>query len=645
MDDLSITVALIGALGVGSQWLAVRLHMPAIVFMLAAGVIAGPVLGLIDPEAAFGDMLKPIVAVAVAVILFEGGLTLNFAELRGADAVVRRLCSVGALVGWVLYTAACYYIAGLSFITSAVFGGLLVVTGPTVVIPLLRQARLARRPASALKWEAIINDPIGALLAVLAFEFAIASQDGESLAFVGGHLTLGILVASAVGYVAGRGVVWAFQRGHVAEFMKVPVLLVLVLAVYASTDFILHESGLLAVTVMGIVIANTRFPSLVEMRRFKENVTVLLVSGVFVLLAATIDAEMLRQLDWRSVLFVVVVIVLARPLAVWLALIGTDMPKREKLFVGWISPRGVVAVAIAGFFGTRLAEIGVADGERMAGLAFLVVAVTVVVSGFTMAPFGRWLGLSSDEIPGVLIVGSNEWTLGLAKTLRRAEVPVLVADRNWYKLGPARAVDIPTYHGEVLSEAAEHTIEVAQYGALVAASDNDDYNALVCTDLGPELGRDRVFQIGRHEMEEGEHHMPASIGGRTLLPSGAPYEMLELRMGRGWGFALTRIDEDFTEENYRDKRHDKAELVAMVRESGVVFTCEAADHEVQPGDRLITFTPEPDGAIDNAATPDTVEKSEPPIRTLAEKQEEAEEAAIAERREEDARKAREEPAE
>ncbi|MEM8698180.1 MAG: cation:proton antiporter, partial [Pseudomonadota bacterium] len=221
MEDLTLIVALIGVLGVGSQWLAVRLRMPAIVFMLLAGVLAGPVLGLIDPPTAFGEMFGPIVAVAVAVILFEGGLTLNFHELRDAALPVRRLCTWGALLGWAANTAAGYWVAGLGLVPAAVFGGILVVTGPTVIMPLLRQARLNQRVSSTLRWEAIVNDPVGALFAVLTFELAVALQ-ADHLAEAAGHLGIGVIVASTVGFTAVRGIGLAFRRGLVPEYMKAP---------------------------------------------------------------------------------------------------------------------------------------------------------------------------------------------------------------------------------------------------------------------------------------------------------------------------------------------------------------------------------------------------------------------------------------
>ncbi|MEM8753196.1 MAG: sodium:proton antiporter, partial [Pseudomonadota bacterium] len=393
--------AIIGALGVGSQWLAWRLQLPAIVLMLAAGLAAGPFSGLIDPQAQLGDLFRPVIAIAVAVILFEGGITLNFRELGPTRPVVRRLVWVGAPLGWLFSTLACRYVAGLDWASSVVFGGILVITGPTVVIPLLRQARLAQRPAAALRWEAIVNDPVGALFAVFAFEVAIALSGAVTLGQALGHLALGVVVATVVGFAAGRATVVAFQRGWAPEYMKAPILLASVLAVYASTDAVLHESGLLAVTVMGVVIGNARLPSLTELIRFKEHMTILLVSGVFILLAASLDLALIAGLDWRAALFVVVVIVVARPLAIGLALLGTDLPKRERAMVAWVAPRGVVAVAVAGFFGGELAALGYSGGAELAALAFVLVTATVVLHGFTISPVARALGLTSTEPPGV----------------------------------------------------------------------------------------------------------------------------------------------------------------------------------------------------------------------------------------------------
>lgn len=590
MDNLSLTFALIGVLGVGSQWLAVRLHMPAIVFMLVAGLLAGPAFGLIDPINDFGALFKPIVAIAVALILFEGGLTLNFRELRDAAPAVKRLCTVGAVLGWGANTAAAYWVAGLSLPTAAIFGGILVVTGPTVIMPLLRQAHLSARTASTLRWEAIVNDPVGALFAVLAFEVVIAMQ-GDHLIDAAGHLGLGVVVATIVGWVAGRILTIGFRRGQVPEYMKAPVLFAAVLGVYAATDWVLHESGLLAVTVMGMTMANARLPSLDELKRFKEHVTVLLVSGVFVILAATLKPEDLLALDWRAAAFIFVIMVIARPLAVMPSLVGTALTIPERGFVAWVAPRGVVAVAVSGFFGQRLVDVGIADGAMLAPLAFALVAVTVVVHGFTMKPLAKLVGLTSKEPPGVLVMGGSKWTIELAATLKNAAIPVLMVDRNVHRLGPARAAGIPTYYGELLSEAAEHAVDLHRFGTLIAASDNDDYNALVCTDVGAEMGRDKVYQLGRHERSEGDADLPVTLGGRTLLSSGASVDLLELRMARGWTFHTIKLDEEITPEIWATERHEKSEAVALIRKGGVQFASGNTSLQPKSGDTVITFAP------------------------------------------------------
>lgn len=608
--DLTLVLALIGVLGVGSQWLAVRLQMPAIVFMLVAGILAGPVFGLLDPKSDFGELFKPIVAVAVALILFEGGLSLNFRELRDAAPAVRRLCTIGALLTWLANSAAGHYIAGLSWPTSLVFGGILVVTGPTVVMPLLRQARLASRTSSTLRWEAIVNDPVGALLAVLAFEVIVALQS-DTLVGAAGHLGLGIVAATVAGWIVGRMLTIGFRRGLVSEYMKAPVLFACVLGVYAATDWVLHESGLLAVTVMGLTMANARLPSLEELRRFKEHVTVLLVSAVFVILAATLKPDDLFLLDYRGVAFIAAIMLLARPFSVFVSLIGTQTSITERAFIAWIAPRGVVAVAISGFFGDRLVDLGYTDAALMAPLAFALVAVTVVVYGFSVRPLARTLGLRSTRPPGVIILGGNDWTTELATEIQRAGVPALMVDRDWHRLGKARARDIPTWYGEILSESAHHSIDMHNFGTLIAAGENDDYNTLVCTDVGPEFGRDRVFQVGRKEQEEGERDLPATLGGRSLMSNGTSTDMIDLRMARGWGLQTYDVGDEPLE------LHPKAEPVLLVREGEVlVYTSSSRNPEPREGDQVIVFTPHgPHPSDSEAAAASAMEGDDPASET------------------------------
>ncbi|WP_240790780.1 cation:proton antiporter [Sulfitobacter pontiacus] len=561
-------IALVGAIGVGSQWIAWRLRMPAIVLMLVAGILIGPVLGIFDPARDIGPLMGPMISIAVAIILFEGGLSLNFHTLQDAVGGVRRLVYIGAPLGWLMSALSLHYVAGLSWSSAAVFGGIMIVTGPTVIAPLLRTARLSRRPATLLQWEAILNDPIGALAAVLAFEVVIALNTATTASEAMLELFIGAAVATAAGVAAGIGLSRAFKRGWVPEYMKVPVLFALLLGVFAASDAVLHESGLLAVTIMGIVIANSKLPSYEEMRRFKEHATVLLVSGVFILLAAGLDVEALGNLDWRAAAFVAAVVLVARPVTVFISLIGSGIPFREKLLVALTGPRGVVLVAVAGLFGERLLSLGFEDAALIAPLAFALVAVTVVVNGFTLAPFARLLGLTGADTPGVVIIGGSDWTTQLAEVLKKAKIPVLMTDPNFIRLRKARAAGIDTFSGDILSEAAEQRVELVSYATLIAATDNDAYNTLVTTDLAPEFGRENVFQVMREKSESSRHQLPRTLGGRPLGLEATHAELRDL-IAQGWRFRSTRLSEEFTLEDWRAESPE-ARLLAQITTSGEI---------------------------------------------------------------------------
>ena len=561
-------IALVGAIGVGSQWIAWRLRMPAIVLMLVAGILIGPVLGIFDPARDIGPLMGPMISIAVAIILFEGGLSLNFHTLQDAVGGVRRLVYIGAPLGWLMSALSLHYVAGLSWSSAAVFGGIMIVTGPTVIAPLLRTARLSRRPATLLQWEAILNDPIGALAAVLAFEVVIALNTATTASEAMLELFIGAAVATAAGVAAGIGLSRAFKRGWVPEYMKVPVLFALLLGVFAASDAVLHESGLLAVTIMGIVIANSKLPSYEEMRRFKEHATVLLVSGVFILLAAGLDVEALGNLDWRAAAFVAVVVLVARPVTVFISLVGSGIPFREKLLVALTGPRGVVLVAVAGLFGERLLSLGFEDAALIAPLAFALVAVTVVVNGFTLAPFARLLGLTGADTPGVVIIGGSDWTTQLAEVLKKAKIPVLMTDPNVIRLRKGRAAGIDTFSGDILSEAAEQRVELVSYATLIAATDNDAYNTLVTTDLAPEFGRENVFQVMREKSESSRHQLPRTLGGRPLGLEATHAELRDL-IAQGWRFRSTRLSEEFTLEDWRAESPE-ARLLAQITTSGEI---------------------------------------------------------------------------
>ena len=594
MDNPALIIALIGMLGIGAQWIAWRTGWPAIVLMLVAGFMAGPIFGVIDPNAAFGDLLSPLISIGVALILFEGGLSLDYRELRKAGDGVARLVFLGVPLGWVFGALACHYVAGLSWPVAIVFSGILVGTGPTVVMPLLRQSTVQQRPAAILKWEAIVNDPVGALCAVIAFEYfyKLAETPNATVVEVVPPLIIAAVIAGVIGYAAAKFVAYTFPRGIVPEFLKVPVLLVLVVGIFVACNAIEHEAGLVAVTVMGIALANMHVSSLRSIHPFKQNIAVLLVSGIFILLSASLDFEQLRDFQGEFGLFLLALILLVRPATILISLLFSSVPWNERLFLAWIAPRGIVLVAISGLFAIRLVEIGYDEGSLLIGLSFAVVVATIISSGFTADLAARLLKVKGETRPGLLIVGSSQWSVALAQHMHDLETPVLIVDSSWERLGRARRAGLPTYHGEILNEATEHNLDLAPFQVLVAATDNEAYNTLVCSEFAPEIGTDSVYQLGETEDDEDHKALPSILRGRALFQEGLGVEDLLAREGKGWQFRKTRLTEQFGIDEARANLPSDTHPLLILRPSGVMrFFTHASAPDPREGDVVISYAP------------------------------------------------------
>ncbi|GAA4642016.1 sodium:proton antiporter [Pontixanthobacter gangjinensis] len=598
MEEQALVIALVGVLGIGAQWVAWRTGWPAIVLMLAAGFLAGPILGVFDPEHAFGDLLEPMVAIGVALILFEGGLSLDFRELRHSGQAVWRLATIGVVLAWIFGSVAGKYIAGLEWEVAILFGGILVVTGPTVVMPLLRQSTIQTRPASILKWEAIVNDPTGALCAVVAYEyFRITNEQPTATLFqVVPPMIIAALVAGLIGYAAAKAIAWSFPRGAVPEFLKVPVLLTTVIAVFVLSNQIEHEAGLVAVTVMGVALANMHVSSLRSIHPFKQNIAVLLVSGIFILLSASLSLDDLVYLDprnnWGFIAFLLALLFVVRPATILLSLAFSSVPWNERLFLAWIAPRGIVLVAISGLFALRLSDLGYADGNILIGLSFAVVVVTIVAHGFTIDWVAKLLKVKGSTRPGLIIVGSTPWTNALAVQMKELDTPVMMVDPSWQRLGLARKNGLPVYHGEILNEATEHNLDLTPFQVLVAATENEAYNALVCNEFAHEIGRDSVYQLGESTREDDKHALPPSIRGRALFESGFGVEDLSERQQQGWVFRKTTLSEEFDFEAAQEKLPDAAHMLLILRESGTMrFFTHVVRPEPRAGDTIISYSP------------------------------------------------------
>lgn len=587
-SNIGQVIVLIGALGIGAQWLAWRLQWPAIVLLCLFGVLAGPVAGWVVPSRDLGEIVEPVIRLCVAVILFEGGLTLRWHELREAKRGVRRLLFPALPLSWLLGTLAAHYIGGLDWAVALVFGAIIVVTGPTVILPLLRQAGLRRRPASYLKWEGIINDPIGALLAVLVFQYFAYTGPGGGWQLLAG-LAWGATVAAALG--AGAAVLLAklFGRGWVPEFLKPPVLLILVFLVYATANMVHQEAGLLATTLMGVVLANVRLSDIEELRRFKEYLTVMLVSVVFILITADLKAETLTHLNWRALALILAVLVLVRPLAIGLSTIGSDMSWQERCLVGWIAPRGIVAAAVAGVFGPGLVAAGYADAEMLVPLVFSLITATVVLHGFSLGWLARRLDLAAAERRGLLIVGATPWSVELARTLQSLDVTVLIVDSTWQHLRETRLSGIPYFYGEILSEKAEPRLELSDIGYLLAATDNDAYNTLVCSRFIGVFGREHVFQL-QPTQDDDSKQLTNTLGGHALASKEARYGELLQRYYQGWRFQKTPITDGFSAEDYFSRQGEEAMPLLLLRASrALVLQQNGNVLKPEAGDTMIAF--------------------------------------------------------
>ena len=623
-DSLIFSVAMIGALGLGAQWLAWRLQAPAIVLMALAGLAVGPLwavtLGnpdsflfigrsgaLLQPTHEFGDLLRPIVSLAVAVILFEGGLVLRFQDLRDAGPVVRRMVFVGGPVAWVLGSLAAHYAGGLDWASSIVFAGVMVVTGPTVIMPLLRQSKLGGRPGAVLKWEGIVNDPVGALFAVAAFEIVRVAAAGDSTVVAGLWIVIAAAIGVGMGVLFGWGIARAFRAGWTPEFLKAPMIFASIILCYALAEQVEKEIGLVAVTAYGMFLANSRLAGLNELRKFKEDIAVLLVSGVFVILTANLTPDIIAQaLNWNTLAFLAAMLFIVRPLSVWISTYGT-LTRNEAILLGWIAPRGIVAVAVSSLFGSLLVDLSrnsafdLYGADQITPLAFAMVFTTVVLHGFTIGPLSRFLGLARREKPGVLMVGATPWSLELARTLKESGVETIVADSNWRRLRPAREAGLETFFGEVLSEDAEVRLDHSRFETALALSANEPYNALVSSHFAPELGRHKVYQLSAHEGEEEDPRaMGVSTRGRTLIRRGRGYDQLIRDLYRGWTFSKTQLTEKYGLADLRRDRPD-ADFIAEVRTDGSVFFL-GANREPRAGDGAILITFGPPQAVEQGGS-------------------------------------------
>ncbi|MFK7935259.1 MAG: cation:proton antiporter [Saprospiraceae bacterium] len=514
-------------LGILAQWLAWRTKVPAILPLIITGLIVGPISSLctndghkwIEPiyDVDLGTGLFPgqslfyFVSLAIGIILFEGGLTLKRKEIEGVGPAIGKLISIGSLVTFIGAGLATHWIMGLTWAMSFLFAGLIIVTGPTVIAPILQNVPLTRNVATVLKWEGILIDPIGALVAVLMYEF-IASNEG-TLEFTSHALIQFleiILIGFALGFIAAHALYQMIKNELLPHYLLNVFTLAAVLAVFVLSDVLAHESGLLSVVIMGMVLGNMDVPQLKEILSFKESLSVLLISILFILLSANIDiSDLLLLLDWRCLgLFATVVFVL-RPLGVFLSTTDSELTVNEKLFISWVGPRGIVAAGIASLFGLKLVNQGVPYANYLTPLVFMIVLGTVLINATTARLVARLLGVTLDNSDGILFVGANKPALLMAKYLQDSGRHVVLIDNNENNVRKAKERGIEAMRANVYDDSLERDFELLDMGYLIAMTGSNEVNEYVCRKYMDIFGEKGTFRlISAEEIKKDRKELP-----------------------------------------------------------------------------------------------------------------------------------------
>ena len=478
MEHAGLTLALALAAGVVAQSLARHARLPGIVLLLFAGAALGPdVLGWVDPRS-LGRGLFEIVDLGVAVILFEGGLNLDFGRLRREQEAIRRLVTIGALVTLAGGALAARALLGWSFERALLFGSLIVVTGPTVVTPLVRELRLRPRVATVLDAEAVLIDPIGVILAVLVLEVVLAPGAETLAAGARGFVFtvgFGVVAGTAVGLLLG----YALRLKHVVpEGFENIFTLGIVLLLFAGANALVPQSGIAAVAVAGVWVGNLRTRVDRDLREFKDQLTVLLIGLLFVLLAADVRLEDVRALGLGGIAVVAVLVLAVRPLNVWVSMTGTELPWQERAFCSWMAPRGIVAAAVASLTAGIMESRGIPGGAELRALVFLTIATTVVLAGVTGRPVAALLGLRLPGRDAVAILGAQGLGITLAEALREADVPVVFLDSNPQHCRHAEEAGFPVVFGNALEERTLQRARFERVGVAVGLTPNETLNSL-----------------------------------------------------------------------------------------------------------------------------------------------------------------------
>ncbi|WP_027126282.1 cation:proton antiporter [Gelidibacter mesophilus] len=498
-------------LGILAQWVAWKFKIPAILPLILIGLLVGPfaaeylssdgtkwIQPIYNGEKGLfpGESLFYFVSLAISIILFEGGLTLRVKEIKNVGPVITKLITVGSLVTFFGAAVAAHYIFYLSWEMSFLFSALIIVTGPTVITPILRHIPLKQDVSAVLRWEGILIDPIGALVAVLVFEFISVDVGGAytKTAFI--EFGKIVLFGSTFGFAFAHGLNFIMNKRLIPHYLLNVFALASVLGVFVLADVFAHESGLLAVVVMGMVLGNSNSPYLKELLYFKESLSILLVSILFILLAANINMEdLMLVFNWNMVVLFAIVVFVLRPIGVFLSTRNSSLKLNEKFFISWVGPRGIVAAGIASLFGLKLAKNGVPDANFITPLVFMIVLGTVLLNATTARYIAQFLGVFLKKANGIIIVGASKSSRLIGNYLQQNGRRVVLIDNNYNNVMRAKELGLEAITSNIYEASLEDNIELNDIGYIIALTGNTDINQFAINRFGKEFGENGVFRL------------------------------------------------------------------------------------------------------------------------------------------------------
>lgn len=571
-EHLLLNLTMILFLGALAQWLAWRYRFPSIAFLLLFGFMAGPIGRFIDPDKLFGKTFIPIVSLSVAFILFEGALSLKLSEVVTTRKVVRNLVTLGALITLLMAAAASYFILKLDIWLSFLFAAILTVTGPTVILPLLRHIKPIGKVSSVLKWEGIVVDPIGAILAVLVYQAMITGEFETSHFFIMTHF-LKIVGAGLLAGALGALFFYQLLKNYlVPEFLQNPFTLALVACVFTGSNLLMEESGLLAITVMGIALANQHRVDVKNILVFKENLRVLLISILFILLSARLRVRDFEYLNADSLIFMAILIFVIRPACVFASSIKSDLNFREKLFISFMAPRGIIAASVSSVFALNLIEAGHKNAAMIVPLTFMVIVVTVLFYSVVSPWLARILGISNTDPQAVIIIGAQPPLIKVARALKDAGIQALLIDGNPRRVDDAVALGLNAFTSSIMADNIIDEIEVSSYSKVLAMTSNDKVNSLAIIRFAEHFEKNQMFQIS----PKLKIAVPRELTGLTLFREALNYLAFEEYFNKGARAVNIPVTPEFTRADFEMK---------YGKDSLLLFTIDAKN-------RLAVVTPE-----------------------------------------------------